>query len=374
MSLTVCLAANTLNYPEGGGHFWVYLNWALGMRALGCRVIWLETVQPDQTALQVQALVASLKSRLQRYGLAECVALCPATGDRLAEGAAKGCLEDPDADLLLNLQYSLHPDVVRRFRRSALIDIDPGLLQIWWSGGHIDVAKYDMYFTIGETVGRPGARFPDAGRQWHYTPPCVALSAWPACSAPLEAPFTTVSHWYEDEWVEDAGGYYRNDKRSGFEPFLDLPRHTAQPLELALCLADDEEDDRRELQERGWRVRQAYSVTSTPWDYQGYIQGSRGEFSCVKPSCVRLANAWVSDRTLCYLASGKPAVVQHTGPSRFLPDADGLLRFRSMDEAVRALESAEVDYERHCRSARMLAEEYFDARKVVAKVLERALV
>ena len=55
MSLTVCLAANTLSYPEGGGHLWVYLNWALGLRALGCRVIWLETVEPDLPAFQVPA-------------------------------------------------------------------------------------------------------------------------------------------------------------------------------------------------------------------------------------------------------------------------------------------------------------------------------
>jgi glycosyltransferase involved in cell wall biosynthesis len=373
MSLTVCLAANTLSYPQGGGHLWVYLNWALGLRALGCRVIWLETVEPDRPTLQVRALVASLRSRLQRHGLAELLALCPATGSRLAADALEGCLEDPEADLLLNLQYSLHPDVVRRFRRSALIDIDPGLFQIWWSGGHIEVAEHDIYFSIGETVGRPGARFPDAGRVWHYTPPCVALDAWPACPAPPGAPFTTVSHWYEDEWVEDAGGYYRNDKRSGFEPFLDLPRHTAQPLELALCLADDEEDDRRLLQERGWRVRQADSVTSTPWDYQGYIQASQGEFSCVKPSCVRLANAWVSDRTLCYLASGKPAVVQNTGPSRFLPDAEGLFRFRDVEDAAGCLEAAAADYERQSRQARALAEEFFDAPKVAKHVLERAL-
>jgi glycosyltransferase involved in cell wall biosynthesis len=88
---------------------------------------------------------------------------------------------------------------------------------------------------------------------------------------------------------------------------------------------------------------------------------------------MRLANAWVSDRTLCYLASGKPAIVQHTGPSRFLPDAEGLFRFRNLDEAARALTAAESDYERHCRQARALAEEYFDARKVLAKLLERAL-
>ena len=93
----------------------------------------------------------------------------------------------------------------------------------------------------------------------------------------------------------------------------------------------------------------------------------------MKPSCIRLQNAWISDRTICYLASGKPAVVQHTGPSRFLPDDEGLVRFHSLDDAARRLETVAVDYDRHCHLARALAEEYFDARKVAASVLERAL-
>ena len=86
-----------------------------------------------------------------------------------------------------------------------------------------------------------------------------------------------------------------------------------------------------------------------------------------------MRNAWISDRTLCYLASGKPAVVQHTGPSRFLPDAAGLFRFHTPEEAAHCLESAAADYERHCRFARTLAEEHFDARRVVHRVLELAL-
>jgi len=114
-------------------------------------------------------------------------------------------------------------------------------------------------------------------------------------------------------------------------------------------------------------------VSATPEEYRSYIQRSRGEFSCVKGCYVQFANAWVSDRTICYLASGKPAVVQHTGPSRFLPDAAGVFRFRSMDEAVRALAAAEADYARHSRLARALAEEYFDGCRVIARVLERAL-
>ncbi len=274
---------------------------------------------------------------------------------------------------MLNLAYDVPPELVRRFRRSALVDIDPGLLQVWMSKGLMEVTQHDVYFTIGETVGQPGTRIPDVGLEWQYTPPCVALDWWPTHWAAEDAPFTTVTHWHMDEWEEDAGELYSNDKRTGFVPFLDLPRRTTQPLELAILLGAHDRDERVLLQERGWRVRDTPEVASTPGAYQRYIQGSRGEFSCVKPSCVRLQNAWISDRTLCYLASGKPAVVQHTGRSRFLPDTAGLLRVRDMDEAARCLNMVAADYERHSKLARTLAEEYFDAPMVAGRLLERAL-
>lgn len=378
MSLTVCLCANTLYYPEGGGHLWVYLNWALGLRSLGCRVIWLEEVAPRTPASDVQAYVSSLKRRLERYGVAEHVALCSWTDESLVPEAAAGCLgleEAWEADLLLNFQYDMLPEVVKRFRRSALVDIDPGLLQMWTSKGHVVLAPHDSYFTIGETVGRPGARLPDLGLRWRHTPPCVALEWWPTHAVGQDAPFTTVVHWFASAWMTDEAE--PDDKRSGFLPYLDLPRRTAQPLELAINLGADDEArviaEREALTARGWRLRHAPAVASTPWDYQRYIQGSRGEFSCAKPSCLRLQNAWISDRTLCYLASGKPAIVEHTGPSRFLPDATGLFRFRTLEEAARSLETVAADYEHQSRLARSLAEEHFDARKVVARVLENAL-
>jgi hypothetical protein len=240
-----------------------------------------------------------------------------------------------------------------------------------------------VYFSIGETVGQPGALFPDCGIEWHYTPPCAALEWWPVREAPPSAPFTTVSHWASSrEWVTFGGESYQNDKRTAFEPFLDLPQLTDQPLELALGLAvdehgrlqRDEEAERQRLVDRGWRVRHAATVAATPWDYQGYIQRSRGEFSCAKPSCVRLENAWISDRSICYLASGKPVLVQHTGARGFLPDAAGVFRFRDVKEAARHLDTITADYDRQCRLARTLAEEYFDARVVAQRVLERALV
>src|SRR4030095_15976229 len=163
-----------------------------------------------------------------------------------------------------------------------------------------------------------------------------------------------------------------DDKRSGFLPFLDLPRHTDQPLEVALDLPPQDEQQFI-LEGRGWRGGDAHRVAAPPWDYQRYIQNSFGEFSCAKPACLKLENAWVSNRTLCYLASGKPAVVQYTRASRFLPDSAGLFRFRDVKEAAQSIERVVTDYDKQSNLARNLAEEFFDARKVVATLLDRAL-
>ncbi len=375
MSITVCIApAKTLDYPKGGGHLWAYLNWALGLRALGCQVIWLEAITRPTSADAVRENVAALKFCLERYGLVNCLALYSSTDETLPlDVSSIGCLDldaATGADLLLELRYDTPLHIVKRFRRSALVDLDPGLLQSWISKGQIRLAPHDTYFTIGETAGQPGARVPGMGLSWIYTPPCVAIDWWPPRAATANAAFTTVAHWYAGGWLQDEA--YLDDKRSGFLPFLDMPLFTGHALELALDLQPGDEQ-RFMLEGRGWSVVDAHTVAATPWDYQRYIQNSFGEFSCTKPAYVSLETAWVSDRTLCYLASGKPAVVQHTGASRFLPDSDGLFRFRDMQEAAQSIEKVMMDYERQCKLARTLAEEYFDTRKVVATVLERAL-
>lgn len=373
MSATVCLWANTIGYPHGGGHLWVYLNWALGLRSCGCEVIWIESVDEKAPAASIEALVVGLRMRLAAYGFSS-LALCPANGP-LDVPVAPDCLPieaAAGADLLLDMGYNARADVTALFRGSALLDIDPGLTQIWIRNGDIRPASRDLYFTIGETVGRPGSRIPDCGLAWIYTPPCVALEQWPVKPSAKGAPYTTVSQWDNNDWLLDEERSYENTKRSGFLPFLDLPRRSAAPLELALDLGGDDEE-KEKIVALGWAVRDARVVAATPDAYQAYIQRSRGEFSCVKPSCVELQNAWISDRSLCYLASGKPVVVRHTGPSRFLPDADGLLRFRDLDEAVARLADAEANHDRHARAARALAEEFFDATKVAKRVLERAL-
>jgi hypothetical protein len=370
---TVVIGAfEVARFVRAPGHLWVYLQYVQGLRALGCEVWWFERVP----AAMHRDRVTSLVDRLEPFGLGDRLLLyADGDGERRWLNGARAHADDviANADLLLNFHYGADPAVLAPFPRTALVDIDPGLLQLWMSEGQIPVAPHDLYFTTGDTVGTSEARFPDCGLSWLHIRPPVCLEQWPAANGNGGGAFTTISSWWGDEWVVDDGGYYENNKRVSFLRYADVPRRTEEQLELALSVGPGDAADVELMRSSGWRVRNALDVASTPEDYRDYVRSSRGEFSCAKPSCARLQNGWVSDRTLCYLASGRPAVVQHTGPNPCLDGGDGVLRFTTPDEAVAALEAVGADYDHHRRAARALAEEHFDARKVAARILELAL-
>ena len=357
---TVVVSSDTVvNYPDGGGHCWVFLQYIEALRRIGCDVYWMEEFRPgygppeDHGAFGPardpaadQRAVATFLQRTRDFGLEDRVLLYVAQpGGSMREwiGASAGAAEAVirGADLMLNFHYTIDPSLLAWARRSALMDIDPGLLQLWMHAGQLCVARHDRYFTIGETVGTPRALFPDCGITWIYSPPPVCLELWPPASDPAHEAFTTVSGWWSGRWIKvvenGAEVLVENTKRAAFLPFVDLPRRCRQPLELALDLADSDAPARRLLEGHGWRVRHARDVARTPEMYQAYIRGSRGEWSAAKPSCIRFQNAWLSDRTVCYLASGKPVVVQDTGPSLFLPNGEGMFRFTTVAEAAAGL-------------------------------------
>jgi len=381
MTRVVVSTVRLLEFLQGGGHFWVYMQYVHALRRLGCEVLLLDSFTWSTEAPEEDRLV-QFRERLERYGVAD-VAVVAAEDERVPAGGSRRCFGMPEvaveellesADLLLNFNYQLDPALASLARRSALVDIDPGLLQVWISDGLIAPARHDVYFTTGETVGTRASLVPDCGIPWVRIRPPVSLDLWPFAYEPGAEAFTAVSTWWgQHDYVGDARHYYDNTKRAAFFRFLDLPRLTEQPLELALFLSDADGDDRSTLERHGWRVRHSEDVAGSPEDYRSYVQCSRGEFGWAKASCARLQNAWVSDRSVCYLASGKPVVVQHTGPSGFLPDDEGMLRVRTPADAARALDAVNADYERHCRAARRLAEQHFDANAVVGEMLEVAL-
>jgi hypothetical protein len=381
--LVVLSAFNVAGFPEGGGHFWVYLQYALGLRRAGCEVYWLERFITGDDPAHDEAALSTLLERAEAFGMGGRVILLVGPDPTLVPGArleyrGLGAAEAEAlfrrTDLLLNFHYAIDPNLLGRFRRTALVDIDPGLLQFWISRGQISVPHHDVYFTTGETIGTPGALVPDCGLKWVLIRPAVFLEEWPSIDVARDRAMTTISGWSSHDWIVDGDLVYENTKRVSFLQFKELPRITDQPLELALFLRTaEDEQDRLLMQRHGWRIRRSPEVAGTPQCYRAYIQGSRGEFSCAKPSCMKFQSAWVSDRTLCYLASGKPVVVQDTGPSRHLPNGEGMFRFTTPEQAVAALAAVQADYGRHCRAARALAEAQFDATRVASRILEAGL-
>ncbi len=381
MVTVVISPRRVVKFLDGGGHFWVYMQYVQGLHQLGCEVYWLERFHSSGDQVRDALVLSTFVERMERYGLAGKLMLYVShqqSGDSgqhtylgMTQREAEALLRR--ADLLLNFDYSIDPALLSCLRRTALVDIDPGLLQFWMATRQLLVPPHDVYLTTGETVGTPSALFPDGGRPWVHIRPPICLERWPYVHDPRCEAFTTVSSWWGDEWITDGIEVYENNKRVSFLEFTQLPRRTSQRLELALFFGAGDAQDLRVLAGHGWRVRHSLEVAGTPEMYQAYIQRSRGEFSCAKPSCMKFQNAWISDRTLCYLASGKPVVVQNTGPSSFLPNGEGMFRFATLGEAVDALATINRDYERHCRAARAMAEAYFDARQVLRAILNVAL-
>jgi hypothetical protein len=197
--------------------------------------------------------------------------------------------------------------------------------------------------------------------------PPVALSAWPATSADAASHFTSVMQWHSYAEVSYRGERYGSKDRE-FARFLDLPRHTSQPLRIALTGGDPQT-----LTEHGWEVCVGWSTSFTTEAYREFIGDSRAELSVAKQGYVALRSGWFSDRSACYLAAGRPVLLQETGLEDTLPVGEGVLTFRDLPEAVRGIERINADYDRHCRAARRIAESHLDASAVLQRLLERAM-
>jgi hypothetical protein len=380
MTTIVICTHNVLGASEWGGHMWVYLQYIESLRCLGCEVYWMEDLDSETESTKEANSVGHLARKLDGFGLSDKLIIFRRIEQRrcgppeikfLSTTQAQAERIFAQAELLLNFCYALDPTILSRFQRTALVDIDPALLQFWMSTGQIAVPPHDFYFTTGETVGVADSLIPDCGLAWRRIRPPICLERWPYAEVRCSEAFSTVSNWAGYDWLLEDGVLWENTKRVAFLAFKDLPRHTSQPLELALWILDDQE--RQLMQDCGWRLRNSGEVAGTPELYQSYIQQSRGEFSCAKASCMKWQNAWVSDRTLCYLASGRPVVVQDTGPSAILPNGLGMFRFSTIEEAVHALAAVNEDYSRHRRAARELAEAHFDGRRILAALLDEAL-
>src|SRR3954447_17637416 len=218
------------------------MQYANALRRLGCEVYLLDSFTWSKDP-PLPARLNEFRERVARYGIERVVV---AAG---AENGADGADLVRSVDPLLNFNYHLSPDIVSAARRSAIVDIEPGVLQYWISRRFISPAAHDVHFTTGETVGMPSSPIPDCGIDWVHIRPVVSLDLWPDAYDPRAEAFTTVSSWWgERDYVGDPDNYYDNTKRTAFREFAALPTYTDQPLELALFLAEGDERDKGDLE------------------------------------------------------------------------------------------------------------------------------
>jgi glycosyltransferase involved in cell wall biosynthesis len=253
----------------------------------------------------------------------------------------------------------------------VLIEQDPGYTHLWADGGDPEAifGCHDVHFTVGANVGTARSRLPTCGLEWHPLWPPVVLDWWSCEGVPARGRFTTVGAWRDYGYLE-FDGRVLGPKVDEFEHFLALPQLAGEPLELALAI-DPDDPDRERLIASGWRLEDP-ALVSTPDRYRDYVCSSLGEFSCAKGGYVGTRSGWFSDRSACYLAAGRPVVVQATGFEDVLPTGAGLFAVHTPQEAADALAEIRADYAGHAAAARALAREHFDGERLLGDALKLA--
>jgi hypothetical protein len=344
---TVVVAGALANKPHNGGEAWVRLSYALGLRRLGCEVRLVE-----------EAPSASWEAVAYAQAVAESLEL----DFTLARDAHEG------ADLLVNISGNVRSRALRhRFRRTAFVDIDPGFTQLWHEQGIERIPTHDVYFTIGENIGSHDCPIPTCGIKWRPTRPPVVLDEWPVADGGFDR-FTTVAKWRAAFGRIEPYGLKHHEWRK----VLRLPGLTELPFEAALDIDAADEADRHDLEAQDWRLVDP-AVAAEPEGFRNYVRGSGAEFSVAQGIYVEAQSGWFSDRSARYLASGRPVLVQDTGFRPTLPVGEGLLAFRTLDEAVEGAREIVDSYGLHGRAARAIAEEYFESDRVLGALLEDAL-
>jgi hypothetical protein len=375
--MNIVVAGIMGRYPYGGVA-WCSLMYLLGLRALGHRVWYLEDMAEcnydplEQTlATDPRYALGFIQACLAPHGLGSHWCYVDYLGENYYGHSRDTWLGVcANADLFLNVSGGAWRwrDEYERIPHSAFIDTDPAFTQLEIArrgAARVDhFSRFGALFTFGRNIGTDVCAVPVEPLHWHHTWQPVCLDQWPVQSRPADC-FTTVMSW-EIASFQDIGGH----KGDEFSRIVDLPRHVPVPLELAVTAPGGAEIPTR-LREHGWRCRDAFSISSNLTDYRSYIGGSLGEFSVAKKTYVNSHSGWFSDRTECYLASGRPAVVQDTGFRRHLPTGEGLFAFDTFEEAQAGIEAVVADYPRHARAARELAAAHFAAEVVLPPLLDR---
>jgi hypothetical protein len=368
---SVVVSGGVARRTDCGGHVWALLQWVLGFRRLGWQVLFLDRLEGAEGA-RASPEVERFVRVMDGFGLAGHYSLDLGNGaPPVGLDRAEVLRRTEGADLLLNIMgYLRDEEVLARASKRVFLDIDPGFGQMWRALGQCDLfAGHDAFVTVGANVGRDGCRIPACGLDWIPTRPPVVLELWPA-SEDAGHRFTSVGAWRGpfDPIVYEGETY--GLRVHEFRRFAGVPRASGLPFEVALDIDPADQADARLLESGGWSLADPGRVAGGPNAYQRYVRGSRAEFMIAKAMYVRTASGWFSDRTACYLASGRPVVVQDTGIGGDLEAGEGLLTFDTPDEAVEAVRRVDSEWPRHARAARELARRHFDSDVVIDRLVE----
>ncbi len=379
--LRVIVTGLIAQYPLGGVT-WDYIQYVAGLARLGHDVYYVEDTgqwpyNPAERGLRNDCTfnVAYLASVMERFRL----------GDRWAYRSPWQSqwfgLSDRErsdvlasADLIINVSGTLaRPEEYRHAGRLVYIDSDPVFTQVKIARGQHDLRQmvdaHDVHFSFGECLG---ANVPTTGHAWLPTRQPILLDEWRSATPPTGDAFTTVMNWTSYNEVTHEGRTY-GQKDIEFRRFLELPSAVApHVLEIALSDGRTRHAPRELLAHHGWRIVDPGEVCPDVDSYRAYIQSSPAEWSVAKNGYVAGQAGWFSCRSACYLAAGRPVVVQDTGFTRLLPSGDGIVPFSSFDEAATAVSDVRARYRHHAEAARGIAETWFDSRIVLGSLVERA--
>jgi hypothetical protein len=371
-----------------GGVTWDYIQYLLGFRALGHDVWYLEDTgswpyDPIQQTLTEDCVynVNYLSGMMAEFGFEDrWIYRNGADGKFHGAGEKAGRDLIKHGDLLVNVSSAgWLTDYELGVKHQMFIDGDPMFTQVNLRTASTRksleyaarVRAHDSHFTFGLNVGGPGCLAPETGIRWKKTVQPIALDYWPRVEEEPPDRFTTVMNWVSYAPITWEGRSY-GQKDLEFQKFKHLPQRTPQRLEMAMGRGVDKKRPTEELLSLGWTILEPEEVLPNHRAYRDFLRASKAEWSVAKHGYVAGRTGWFSCRTACYLALGRPAVVQETGWSDYLPSGEGVIAFSTLEEAIAAIEDVNEHYAEHQAAARALAEQYFEAKKVCADLLAQA--
>lgn len=372
----IALASYTVRFPVGGYLSWT-LQWLVGLQRLGHDVVFVEKAGWPDACFDSEtrtwgddcsSSVATVSAVLDRFGLGD--RWCFVDWEGRYHGMSRKRVEKSlrAADLFLDTLGDGQWEEEVGPALTVYLDGEPGRCQMKMENrvaAGKSVTEYQRYYTVGLNVGTPRSSAPTAGKEWRSFFDPVVLDLYSPEALQPDASFTTVMSWQAHPPIEYGGRVYRQ-KDVEFAKFMRLPELTDVPLEIAVAGGDV---PLAELEGAGWRVRDAHTVTASFDSWRHYIAASRAEFTVCKNVFVDTWSGWFSDRSACYLASGRPVVMQDTGFSEHLPCGEGLFAVGTVEEAAAAIVEIQSDYSRQSRAARRVAEEYLATDVVLPRLL-----